>query len=130
LLKDPELRDVWLKLGIDPAQVRPGSPLLFKTMRTVQDHVLYLEQRGVAEYVGSAVFTYGEPARELLYLPNIQVVNWKGKPCNSPTPTSPPPETSSASASDTADVVQTTATKVQKGVQKGGRKRHALADFL
>jgi hypothetical protein len=81
LLRDPALRGAWRSAGVDPAQVGPGSPLLFKAVRVAQEHVLYLEQRGAVEYIASAVFTYGEPARELLYLPDIHVVNWKNSPC-------------------------------------------------
>jgi hypothetical protein len=80
LLKDPDLREVWLKLGVDPAQALPGGPLLFKAMRIAQEHVQYLQQRGVAEFIESAVFVYPE-LKEAARLPGVNVVNWRGKPC-------------------------------------------------
>jgi len=80
LLRDPSLRETWLKLGVDPAQALPGGPLLFKAARIAQEHVQYLEQRGVAEYVESAVYAY-PGLKETARLPGIQVVNWKGRQC-------------------------------------------------
>ncbi|MFZ8840565.1 MAG: hypothetical protein ACO2PM_16935 [Pyrobaculum sp.] len=65
LLKDPELRETWKKLGVNPAQTLLGGPLLFKAAQIVQGHVQYLEYRGVAEFVKTA-----------------NVANWKGKPCH------------------------------------------------
>jgi len=135
MLKDPKLHETWKRLGVDPSQIRPGDPLLFKAVRIIQEHVEYLEQHSVVRYIDSAVFTFGEP-RELLFLPNIQVVNWVGKPCGSPTPppTSPPFENSTPSADGVAETSRETASAAQKtagGVQKGGRKRQvSLADFL
>jgi hypothetical protein len=130
LLKDPELREAWRKLGIDPAQVRPGDPLLFKAVKIVQEHVEYLQRYNVAEYIHSAVFTFGEP-RELLFLPGIQVANWKGKPCGSPTPppTSPPPENSPPTAVGNATKCSLRAVKcgvTAEDVQKGGRGRATI----
>jgi len=80
LLRDPELREAWKKLGVDPAQALPGGPLLFKAARIVQEHVQYLEQRGVAEYVESAVYAY-PGLKETARLPGIQIVNWTGRQC-------------------------------------------------
>jgi hypothetical protein len=88
----------------------------------VRDAVLYLEARGVAKY-----------------LPKLEVANWIGKPCGSPTPppTSPTPENSTPTADDVAENCRKTAEKqhatLQKtavGVADGGRKRRTLADFL
>ncbi len=77
LLKDPSLRGVWLKLGIDPAQ---SGPPLFKAARIVQEHVQYLERRGVAEFVESAVYAFPN-LTNVMRLPGINVANWKGRPC-------------------------------------------------
>jgi len=85
LLKEPELREVWKKLGVDPAQALPGGPLLFKAARVVQEHVQYLEQRGVAEFVESAVFVFPN-LMNVMRLPGINVVNWTGKPCRRAAP--------------------------------------------
>jgi hypothetical protein len=82
LLRDPELREAWKKLGVDPAQALLGGPLLFKAVRIARGHVQYLEQRGVAEYVESAVYAYPE-LKETARLLIIQVVNWTGKHCRS-----------------------------------------------
>ena len=80
LLKDPGLREVWLKLGVDPAQALLGGPLLFKAARIAQEHVQYLQQRGVAEFIESAVYIFPNLINAVR-LPGIQVVNWRGKPC-------------------------------------------------
>ena len=85
LLKEPELREVWKKLGVDPAQALPGGPLLFKAARVVQEHVQYLEQRGVAEFVESAVFVFPN-LMNVMRLPGINVANWTGKPCRRAAP--------------------------------------------
>jgi len=85
LLKEPELREVWKKLGVDPAQALPGGPLLFKAARIVQEHVQYLEQRGVAEFVESAVFVFPN-LMNVMRLPGINVANWTGKPCRRAAP--------------------------------------------
>ena len=138
LLKDPELRETWRKYGVDPALIKPGDPLLFKAVRIVQEHVEYLQQRGAVEYIDSVVYAYGEP-RELLFLPGIQVANWRGKTCGSPTPppTSPPPENSTPTADDVAEDCRKTASAVAEncsksavGIADGGRKRRTLVDFL
>jgi len=80
LLKDPSLREAWKELGVDPSQAAAGGPLLFKAARIVQEHAQYLEQRGVAEYVESAVYAY-PGLKETARLPGIQIVNWKGRQC-------------------------------------------------
>ena len=134
LLRERELRDVWKRLGVDTAQMKPNSPLLFKAMRIVKEHVQYLEQLSVAEFVESTVFTYPE-LKEAVYLPGIQVANWKGTPCGSPppAPTSPPPENSTPTADGGAKNSREAASAVQKiagGVQKGGRKRATIDAWL
>jgi hypothetical protein len=85
LLKEPELREVWKKLGVDPAQALPGGPLLFKAARIVQEHVQYLEQRGVAGFVETAVYVFPN-LMNVVRLPGINVANWKGKPCRRAAP--------------------------------------------
>jgi hypothetical protein len=80
LLKEPELREVWPKLGVDPAQALPGGPLLFKAARVVQEHVAYLQQRGVAELIESAVYVFPN-LMNVARLPGINVANWTGKLC-------------------------------------------------
>ena len=80
LLKDPSLREVWLKLGVDPSQAAAGGPLLFKAARIVQEHVQYLEQRGVAGFVETAVYVFPN-LMNVVRLPGIQVANWRGRPC-------------------------------------------------
>ena len=80
LLKDPSLREVWQKLGVDPAQALSGGPLLFKAARIVREHVEYLEQRGVAEFVETAAYAFPNLVN-VVYLPGVNVANWKGKPC-------------------------------------------------
>ncbi len=80
LLKDPSLREVWLKLGVDPSQAAAGGPLLFKAARIVQEHVEYLEHRGVAEFVETAARVLPNLVN-VVYLPGVNVANWKGKPC-------------------------------------------------
>jgi len=131
LIKDPGLLPVFAGLGAvevvggAPAAPRPGTPEWWRAYSAVRDAVLYLEARGVVKY-----------------LPKLEVVNWIGKPCGSPTPTptSPPPENSTptedAVAEDcrkTASAVQRTAEgcrKTAEGVAGGGRKRRTLVDFL
>jgi len=83
LLRDPELREVWRRLGVEPAQASPGGPLLFKAARVLQEHVEYLQQRGAAEFVETAVYVY-PGLMEAARLPGIQVANWLGKPCAAP----------------------------------------------
>jgi hypothetical protein len=80
LLKDPSLREVWLKLGVDPSQTLSGGPLLFKAARIVMEHVEYLEYRGVAEFVGTAARALPNLVN-VVYLPGVNVANWKGRPC-------------------------------------------------
>ena len=128
LLKDPALLPVFAELGAveiiggAPAAPRPGMPEWWRAYSAVKDTVLYLEARGIVKY-----------------LSQLEVVNWIGKPCGSPTPTpiSPPPESSTptgnAVAEDsrkTAEGVQKTAENLQKALQKGGRKRRTLVDYL
>jgi len=80
LLRDPELREVWRRLGVEPAQAQAGGLMLFKAARIVREHVEYLQQRGAAEFVETAVYVY-PGLKEAARLPGIQVANWKGKPC-------------------------------------------------
>ncbi len=80
LLKDPELREVWLKLGVDPSQAAAGGSLLFKAARIVMEHVEYLEQQGVAEFVGTVARVLPNLVN-VVYLPGVNVANWKGRPC-------------------------------------------------
>jgi hypothetical protein len=80
LLKDPSLREVWLKLGIDPSQTAAGGPLLFKAARVAMEHVEYLEYRGVAEFVGTVARALPNLVN-VVYLPGVNVANWKGRPC-------------------------------------------------
>jgi len=80
LLKEPGLREVWMKPGVDPAQALSGGPLLFKAMRIAQEHVEYLEQRGVTEFVETVAYVFPNLIN-VAYLPGINVANWKGKPC-------------------------------------------------
>jgi len=79
LLKDPELREVWRRLGVEPAQARAGGPLLFKAARVLQEHVEYLQQRGAARYIETVV-KHSEVVGTI-WLPGVKVVNWLGKPC-------------------------------------------------
>jgi hypothetical protein len=79
LLKDPELREVWRSLGIDPAQAQAGGPLLIKAVRVLQEHVEYLEQRGAARYVETAA-KHSE-LMGTIWLPGVKVANWAAKPC-------------------------------------------------
>ncbi len=124
MLKDPALLSVFAELGAvevvggAPSAPRPGTPEWWRACSAVRDAVLYLETRWVAKY-----------------LPKLEVVNWVGKPCGSPTPTptSPPPENFTAAADGDAEACRKTAPAVQKtaeGVQNGGRKRRTLVDFL
>jgi hypothetical protein len=80
LLRDPSLREVWAELGVDPAQAAAGGLLLFKAARVVQEHAAYLQQRGVAELVESAVYVFPN-LTNVARLPGINVANWTGKPC-------------------------------------------------
>ncbi len=80
LLKDPELRGAWVKLGVDPSQALSGGPLLFKAARIVMEHVEYLEQRGAAEFVGTVARVLPNLVN-VVYLPGVNVANWKGRPC-------------------------------------------------
>ncbi len=81
LLKDPSLREVWSKLGVDPSAA--GGPLLFKAARIVMEHVEYLEYRGVAEFVGTVARVLPNLVN-VVYLPGVNVANWKGRPCETP----------------------------------------------
>ncbi len=83
LLKDPSLREVWLKLGIDPSQAAADGPLLFKAARIALEHVEYLEHRGVVEFVGTVARVLPNLVN-VVYLPGVNVVNWKGRPCETP----------------------------------------------
>ncbi len=83
LLKDSSLREVWLKLGVDPSQAATGGPLLFKAARIVREHVEYLEQQGVAEFVGTVARVLPNLVN-VVYLPGVNVANWKGRPCTAP----------------------------------------------
>jgi hypothetical protein len=80
LLRDPELRETWKKLGVDPAQAAAGGPLLFKAARIVMEHVEYLEYRGVAEFVGTVARALPNLVN-VAYLPGVNVANWKGRLC-------------------------------------------------
>jgi hypothetical protein len=121
LLRDASLLPVFAEIGAvevvggAPAAPRPGTPEWWRAYSAVKDAVLYLEARGVAKY-----------------LSQLEVVNWIGKPCSSPTPT-PPPENSTPTADGEAKNSREAASDVQKtalGVQKGGRKRRTLVDYL
>jgi hypothetical protein len=59
---------------------------------------------------------YLEARGVVKYLPRFEAVNWIGRPCGSPTPAATPPPGSSATTAG--------------GVQKGGRKRRTLVDYL
>ena len=124
LLKDPDLLPVFAEVGAvevvngAPAAPRPGTPEWWRAYSAVRDAILYLETRGVVKY-----------------LPKLEVVNWVGRPCGSPTPThtSPPPENFTAVADDVAENCKKTASVLQKpaeSMQNGGRKRRTLVDFL
>jgi hypothetical protein len=80
LLKDPSLRGVWLKFGIDPSQAAAGGPPLFKAMRIVREHAEYLERQGVAELVETVAHVFPNLVN-VVYLPGVNVANWRGKPC-------------------------------------------------
>jgi len=58
---------------------------------------------------------YLEARGVVKYLSRFEAVNWIGQPCGSPTTTTTPPGSSAPTADD---------------VQKGGRKRRTLVDFL
>jgi hypothetical protein len=70
LLKDSSLLPVFAETGAvevvggAPTAPRPGTPKWWKVYSAVRDAVLYLETRGVVKY-----------------LPKLEVVNWRGKPC-------------------------------------------------
>jgi hypothetical protein len=83
LLKDPELREAWRELGVDSAKALAGGNLLLKAARIVAEHVEYLEYRGVAEFVWTVALRL-ENLKEVVYLPGVNVANWKGKPCTAP----------------------------------------------
>jgi len=122
LLKDSGLLPVFAELGAvevvggAPAAPRPGTPEWWRAYGAVRGAVLYLEARGVAEY-----------------LPKLEVVNWVGKPCGSPTPASPPPENSTPTAGGAAEDCGGRAEicrKTAEGVQKGGRRRATIDAWL
>jgi len=124
LLRDPRLLPVFAELGAvevvggAPAAPRPGTSEWWRAYGAVRDAVLYLETRGVAKY-----------------LARLDVVNWIGKPCSSPTltPTSPSPENSTPIAGGDAEACRKTASAMQKsagGVQKGGRRRATIDVWL
>jgi hypothetical protein len=128
LLKDSSLLPVFAELGAVevvggvPAAPRPGTAEWWRAYIAVRDAVLYLEARGVAKY-----------------LPKLEVANWMGKPCSSPT--LPPISTPSTLLSPTADGVaegcrktaekqHATLQKTAVGVADGVRKRRTLVDYL
>jgi hypothetical protein len=112
LLKDANLLPVFAEMGAvevvggAPAAPRLDTPEWWRAYGAVRDAVLYLETRGVAKY-----------------LPKLEVVNWIGGPCGSPTPapTSPPPENSTPSADDVAEDCRKRAENCRK-LQKARRK--------
>jgi hypothetical protein len=121
LLRDASLLPVFAEIGAvevvggAPAAPRPGTPEWWRAYSAVKDAVLYLEARGVVKY-----------------LSQLEVVNWIGKPCSSPTPT-PPPENSTPTADGEAKNSREAAEncrKLQTALQKGGRKRRTLVDYL
>jgi hypothetical protein len=97
LLRDPELSETWKKLGVDPAQALSGGHLLFKAVRIVQEHVEYLQQRGAADFIETAVYVFPN-LMNVVRLPGINVANWTGKPCHR-TVQAPLPAESSSSGS-------------------------------
>ena len=124
LLKDSSLLPVFAEVGAvevvggAPTAPRPGTAEWWRACGAVRDAVLYLEARGVAKY-----------------LPKLEVVNWIGRPCSSPTPTptSPPPENSAPTADDVAENCRNRAEICRKtagGVQKGGRRRATIDAWL
>ena len=112
LLKDSSLLPVFAELGAvevvggAPAAPRPDTPEWWTAYGAVRDAVLYLETKGVAKH-----------------LPKLEVVNWIGKPCGSPTPTptSPPPENSTPTADDVAEDCRRRAENCRR-LQKASRK--------
>jgi hypothetical protein len=120
LLKDPALLPVFAEMGAvevvngAPTAPRPGTSEWWRAYGAVRDAVLYLEARGVAKY-----------------LPKLEVVNWMGKPCGSPTPTPtfPPPENFTAVADDVTENCRRRAENCRK-LQKGGRRRATIDVWL
>jgi hypothetical protein len=112
LLKEPALLPVFAELGAvevvggAPMAPRPGTPEWWRAYSAVRDAVLYLETRDVVKY-----------------LPKLEVVNWIGGPCGSPTPvpTSPPPENSAPTADDVAEDCRKRVENCRK-LQKARRK--------
>ena len=126
LLRDHDLLPVFAELGAvevvggAPAAPRPGTARWWRAYGVVRDVLLYLETRGVVKY-----------------LLKLEVVNWRGKPCGYPTPTSPPPENSAPTADDVAENCRKRAEDCSKsaggvaeGVQKGGRRRATIDAWL
>jgi len=125
LLRDSSLLPVFAELGAAevvggaPAAPRPGTAEWWRARDAVRDAVLYLETRGVVKY-----------------LPKLEVVNWIGRPCGSPTPTptSPPPENSTPTADAVAENCRKRAENCRKsavGVADGRKKKRAtLVDFI
>jgi hypothetical protein len=124
LLKDPALLPVFAELGAveiiggAPAAPRPGTPEWWRAYSAVKDTVLYLETRGIVKY-----------------LSQLEVANWIGRPCGSPTPThiSPPPENSTPTADDVAEDCRRRAENCNKPhptLQKGGRRRATIDMWL
>jgi hypothetical protein len=128
LLRDSALLPAFAEVGAvevvggAPTAPRPGTLEWWRAYSAVRDAALYLETRGVVKY-----------------LPKLEVVNWRGKPCGSPTPTPtfPPPENSTPTEDAVAEGCSRPADKVAEdcrksavGVAGGGRKGRTLVDFL
>jgi hypothetical protein len=77
MFRDPALRPVFAEIGAVEmvgrllAVPRPGTAEWQRAYDAVRKNVLYLETRDMVRYI-----------------PDLEVVNWVGKPCNSTTPIS------------------------------------------
>jgi hypothetical protein len=71
-----------------PLSSRGGRPPLFKAMRIVREHAEYLEQQGVAEFVETVAHVFPNLVN-VVYLPGVNVANWRGKPCAGLRPAAP-----------------------------------------